>query len=113
ADCGWSGSGIRSRGGLPFWRNESTGSDRGLHPLMPILSSDRLDPPASNDAILDAFLSYLIEAGIEPYAHQESAILELYAGHNVILNTPTGSGKSLVAMAVQFRAVCQGRRCYY
>jgi len=69
---------------------------------MPILSSDRLDPPASNDAILDAFLSYLIEAGIEPYAHQESAILELYAGHNVILNTPTGSGKSLVAMAVQF-----------
>ncbi|NLT69434.1 MAG: DUF3516 domain-containing protein [Verrucomicrobiaceae bacterium] len=80
---------------------------------MPILSSDRLDPPASNDAILDAFLSYLIEAGIEPYAHQESAILELYAGHNVILNTPTGSGKSLVAMAVQFRAVCQGRRCFY
>lgn len=80
---------------------------------MPLLSPDRLDHPSSNDAILDVFLGYLIEAGIEPYGHQESAILELFGGSNVILNTPTGSGKSLVAMAVQFRAVCQGRRCYY
>jgi superfamily II RNA helicase len=80
---------------------------------MPLLAPDRLADPSSNDEVLDAFLNYLIESGIEPYDHQESAILELYAGNNVILNTPTGSGKSLVAMAVQYRAVCQGRRCYY
>ncbi|BCX49164.1 superfamily II RNA helicase [Haloferula helveola] len=77
-----------------------------------------LDPrnvanPASNDEILGAFLDYVIESGIEPYGHQEEAILELFAGKNVILNTPTGSGKSLVALALQFRAVCQGRRSYY
>lgn len=80
---------------------------------MPLLAPDRLADPSSNDEVLDAFLNYLIESGIEPYDHQESAILELFAGNNVILNTPTGSGKSLVAMAVQYRAVCQGRRCYY
>ncbi|MEN8783567.1 MAG: DUF3516 domain-containing protein [Akkermansiaceae bacterium] len=63
--------------------------------------------------MLDAFLEYLIESGIEPYDHQEEAILELYEGKNVILNTPTGSGKSLVALALHFRAICQGRRSFY
>ena len=67
----------------------------------------------SNDEILGAFLDFVTESGIEPYDHQEEAILELFAGKNVILNTPTGSGKSLVALALQFRAICQGRRCYY
>ncbi len=80
---------------------------------MPELDSSRLEGPATNDAVLDAFLGYLIESGIEPYEHQETAILELFADRNVILNTPTGSGKTLVALAVQFRAVCQGRRCFY
>lgn len=78
----------------------------------------RLDPskiadPTSNGEVLDAFLEYLIESGIEPYDHQEEAILELYDGKNVILNTPTGSGKSLVALALHFRAICQGRRSFY
>jgi superfamily II RNA helicase len=77
-----------------------------------------LDParwgnPRSGDELLDAFLGFLAESGTEPYDHQEQAILELIEGRNVILNTPTGSGKSLVALAVQFRAVCLGRRSYY
>ncbi len=80
---------------------------------MPILDPTQLSDPSSNDEILDAFLAYLVEAGIEPYGHQEEAILELFAGNNVILNTPTGSGKSLVAMALQFRAICQGKRSFY
>ncbi|MCB1207381.1 MAG: DUF3516 domain-containing protein [Verrucomicrobiae bacterium] len=80
---------------------------------MPLLDPSRLDGPATNDAVLDAFLGYLIDSGIEPYDHQETAILELYGDRNVILNTPTGSGKTLVALAVQFRAVCQGRRSFY
>ena len=67
----------------------------------------------SSDEILDAFLGYLVDEGIEPYDHQEEAILELFAENNVILNTPTGSGKSLVAMALQFRAICQKRRSFY
>ncbi|MGB0644320.1 MAG: DEAD/DEAH box helicase, partial [Akkermansiaceae bacterium] len=78
----------------------------------------QLDPSIVNDAsssseVLDAFLEYLIESGTEPYDHQEEAILELYEGKNVILNTPTGSGKSLVALALHFRAICQGRRSFY
>lgn len=78
----------------------------------------QLDPSIVNDAsssaeVLEAFLEYLIESGIKPYDHQEEAILELYEGKNVILNTPTGSGKSLVALALHFRAICEGRRSFY
>jgi len=80
---------------------------------MPTLDPTALVDPASNDEILDAFLAHLIDQGIEPYDHQEEAILELFAGNNVILNTPTGSGKSLVALALQFRAICQQRRSFY
>ncbi|MEN9020338.1 MAG: DUF3516 domain-containing protein [Verrucomicrobiales bacterium] len=67
----------------------------------------------SSDAILETFLDYLTTEEIEPYTHQEEAILELYEGKNVILNTPTGSGKSLVALALHFQALCQGKRSYY
>lgn len=80
---------------------------------MPLLCPTQPADPASNDAILSAFLDYLVETGIEPYDHQEQAILELFSGNNVILNTPTGSGKSLVALALHFRAICQKRRSYY
>lgn len=80
---------------------------------MPVLDPTQLNDPSSNDEVLDAFLTYLVEEGIEPYDHQEEAILELFDGRNVILNTPTGSGKTLVALAWQFRAICRGRRSLY
>ncbi|MGB1130157.1 MAG: DEAD/DEAH box helicase [Haloferula sp.] len=80
---------------------------------MAMLDPDKVADKDSNDEVLGAFLDFVMEAGIEPYDHQEEAILELFGGRNVILNTPTGSGKSLVAMALQFRAVCQNRRSYY
>ena len=80
---------------------------------MILLDPAKLSNPTSNDEILSVFLDYLIETDVEPYDHQEQAILELFAGNNVILNTPTGSGKSLVALAMHFRAVCQNRRSYY
>lgn len=80
---------------------------------MALLDPKRVSDGSSSAAVLDVFLEWLIESGIEPYDHQEEAILELFEGKNVILNTPTGSGKSLVAMALHFRAICQGRRSYY
>ena len=40
-------------------------------------------------------------------------MLELFAGRNVILATPTGSGKSLVAAAFHFQALCRGERSVY
>ncbi|MEM9018873.1 MAG: DEAD/DEAH box helicase, partial [Verrucomicrobiota bacterium] len=80
---------------------------------MPLPLPESESPIPSNDEILDSFLGSLVEEGVEPYDHQEEAILELFAGSNVILNTPTGSGKSLVAQAVQYRSVCLGLRSYY
>ena len=80
---------------------------------MALLDPKRVSDGSSSAAVLDVFLEWLIESGIEPYDHQEEAILELFEGKNVILNTPTGSGKSLVAMALHFRAICQGRRSSY
>ena len=67
----------------------------------------------SDDAVLERFLAALAQRGLSLYAEQEEAILELFAGHNVILNTPTGSGKSLVAAAFHFRALCAGERSVY
>ena len=80
---------------------------------MPQLTRDLVPPSPSSDDCLGAFLDYLAAEKIEPYGHQEEAVLQLYEGKNVILNTPTGSGKSLVALAWHFRAICQGRRSWY
>lgn len=69
--------------------------------------------PLSNEDALENFFQWLKDSEIEPYDHQEEAILELFSGKNVILNTPTGSGKSLVALAVHYRGLCLGRKSYY
>ena len=67
----------------------------------------------SNDALLGQFLDYTTARKLELYPAQEEAVLELYADKNVILNTPTGSGKSLVASALHFKSLAQGRRSVY
>jgi hypothetical protein len=63
--------------------------------------------------ILDRFVEWLAEVGFDPYPHQEEAFIELMAGRHVVLNTPTGSGKSLVAIAMHFKALCEGARSFY
>ncbi|MBI3543830.1 MAG: DEAD/DEAH box helicase, partial [Deltaproteobacteria bacterium] len=70
-------------------------------------------PEQAEGATLDRFLDYVAEKRLELYPAQEEAILELYAGKNVILNTPTGSGKSLVAAALHFHSLAVGRRSIY
>ncbi|MEZ5237053.1 MAG: DEAD/DEAH box helicase, partial [Acidimicrobiales bacterium] len=65
------------------------------------------------DNLLDAFLGFCRARCISLYPHQEEAILELFAGHNVILATPTGSGKSMVALASHFMALGRGQRSWY
>ncbi len=65
-----------------------------------------LDGVPSSDAVLDRFLAVAGERGLTLYPEQEEAILELLAGKNVILATPTGSGKSLVAAALHYKALC-------
>jgi superfamily II RNA helicase len=68
---------------------------------------------AGNDLLLSRFLDYIAAQGLELYPAQETAILELFEEKNVILNTPTGSGKSLVASALHFKALAQGKRSVY
>ena len=66
------------------------------------------------DDIYERFFDWAIDVkGIEPWSHQEEAIMDILAGDHVILNTPTGSGKSLVALGMHFAALCTGRRSYY
>lgn len=72
-----------------------------------------LPSDAPSSAILDRFLAYVSARKLELYPAQEEAILELLDGSNVILNTPTGSGKSLVAEAAHFDALVRGQRSYY
>jgi superfamily II RNA helicase len=67
----------------------------------------------SNDLLLEKFLDYTAGRRLQLYPAQESAILELFEEKNVILNTPTGSGKSLVATALHFQAIAKGRRSIY
>ena len=79
--------------------------------LPPILR--HLPPAPDEEALLDGFAAYTIEQGIEMYPAQEEAILELIAASHVILNTPTGSGKSLVAEAAHFVALGRDQRSVY
>ncbi len=65
------------------------------------------------DELLDAFIEWSAAASLELYPHQEEAVLRLLAGENVVLSTPTGSGKSLVALAGAFAMLAQGRRAVY
>jgi superfamily II RNA helicase len=65
------------------------------------------------DVILTRFLDECESRGLTLYPAQEESLLALFAGDNVILNTPTGSGKSLVAEALVFHSMSWGRRSVY
>lgn len=74
--------------------------------------ADRLYDSDGED-LFDIFIEWTIDRGFELYPAQEEAILEVFANNHVILNTPTGSGKSLVALAMHFFSFAQGSRSYY
>ncbi|MEL6984778.1 MAG: DEAD/DEAH box helicase, partial [Actinomycetota bacterium] len=74
---------------------------------------DHLPSEPDADELLFGFVEFVAEQGIELYPAQEEAILELLEGNHVILNTPTGSGKSLVAAAAHFAALANDQRSIY
>jgi superfamily II RNA helicase len=69
--------------------------------------------PADADTILARFMGWVASTGLALYPAQEEALLEIMADKHVVLNTPTGSGKSLVATALHFKALAEGRTSYY
>lgn len=75
--------------------------------------SDAIPADPTADDLYDAFVSWAAEQGTELYPHQDEAAIELFSGNNVVLATPTGSGKSLVAIAGHFEALARGRASYY
>ncbi len=70
---------------------------------------DVLDPSEA----LEVFLGWVESRGLELWPHQEDALMNLAVGDSVILGTPTGSGKSMVALGLCFMALATGRTAYY
>lgn len=74
---------------------------------------DQLPPTDDPDALFEAFSSWTETQGITLYPAQEEALIEVVSGANVILSTPTGSGKSLVAAGAHFTALAQDKVTFY
>jgi superfamily II RNA helicase len=74
---------------------------------------DLLPETDEPDAVFEAFADWSKRRGLELYPHQEEALIEIVSGANVILSTPTGSGKSLVATGAAFAALAGDRVTFY
>ena len=86
-----------------WWEPESDETEQALEP----------EPWLTPEEAYERFMEWVSSRGIEPWEHQEDALFSLAAGSNVILGTPTGSGKSLVALGMMFMAMARGQRAYY
>ena len=84
-------------------------SERSLAALLDAGTLTGADP----DTVYDAFTGWACGIGLELYPAQSEALIELMTGSNVILSTPTGSGKSLVATGAHLAALVNGRRSFY
>ena len=69
--------------------------------------------PLEGEEALELFMEWVEARGLELWEHQEEALLSLAMGNHVILGTPTGSGKSMVALGMCFMALCADYTSYY
>ena len=74
---------------------------------------DLAPSPYDADAAYTVFAGWAEGRGLPLYPAQDEALIEIVSGANIILSTPTGTGKSLVAIAAHFTALAQGRRTFY
>ncbi len=81
--------------------------------LRPPALLDLLPAADDPDGLVEAFTAWTTARGLTLYPAQEEALLEVATGSNVVLSTPTGSGKSLVAVAAHFGALARGERTFY
>src|ERR1700716_2222261 len=75
--------------------------------------TDLLPEDADADSIFEAFSTWAEGQGISLYPAQEEALIEVVSGNNVILSTPTGSGKSVVAAGAHFAALARNEVTFY
>lgn len=68
---------------------------------------------ADDDALYEAFSSWASSTGRPLYRHQDESLIEILSGNHVIAATPTGSGKSMIALAAHFVSMAHGGRSYY
>ena len=80
-----------------------------LTDVLPSRTGSDADP----DALFDTFAAWAEERGLSLYPAQQEAMIEIVSGANVILSTPTGSGKSMVATGAHFTAMATGQRSFY
>ena len=73
----------------------------------------RIPDGSSPDEVYEALTAWVSGQGLELYPHQDEAVIELLGGSNVVLATPTGSGKSLVALAAHAAALAEDRVSFY
>ena len=78
-----------------------------------MLLTEELPATAEPDALFQAFELWVQAQGLTLYPAQTDALIEIVSGSNVIVNTPTGSGKSLVAVGAHFTALARGERSFY
>ncbi|MBB5997084.1 superfamily II RNA helicase [Streptomonospora salina] len=74
---------------------------------------DQLPARPEPDTVFESFASWAEERGLTLYQHQEESLIEVVSGSNVILSTPTGSGKSLVASGALFAALARDECAFY
>ncbi|GAA4925612.1 DEAD/DEAH box helicase [Streptomonospora halophila] len=74
---------------------------------------DQLPARPEPDSLFEAFASWAGDRGLTLYPHQEEALIEVVSGSNVVLSTPTGSGKSLVAAGALFAALGRDECAFY
>jgi Domain of unknown function (DUF3516)/DEAD/DEAH box helicase/Helicase conserved C-terminal domain len=81
--------------------------------VVPTSLRDRIPAGSGDDAVYDGFVAWAAEIGLSLYPAQDEAVFEIVSGANVILSTPTGTGKSLVAIAAHAACIAAGGRTYY
>lgn len=96
----------------PAQATPTGGTSHPLFDLLPLTPDHKLIPIDPEDALM-RYSSWVQSQGITLWPHQEEALLDLASNEHVILGTPTGSGKSLVAVGMCYFACTQNKTIYY
>lgn len=81
-----------------------------LDALIPADDPERVPEP---EEVYLAFSDWAETTGRPLYPHQDEALSEILEGRHVIAATPTGSGKSMIALAAHTVSLARGGHSYY